>query len=295
MNIKHAIVTTLLAVACIGATSQAHAATISLESTRARMSVGDTAVITVRISSEGAILNTVDGQIQLNGTKSALTVAEFSLASSSFGLWPRTPSLSSDGKTISFVGGVPGGFSIENATIFKIVVHAIAPGTVHVQPANINVFANDGKGTRVSATAKGVDILVGQAAAGATPINDWSGMVSSDKTPPEPFIIVLGRDASLFDGNTFAFFSAVDNQTGIDHYDVSEDGGPYVRSGSTYVPRNQSESVKLNVIAYDKAGNIRASSYGGRHLALWQIIAIVLIVIVAGYGTYRALFHSSHA
>jgi len=263
----------------------ASAATVYLESSRSTISVGDTAIIAVKINADGAVLNTVDGEISIKSpAKGDVSVQEFSLANSSFGLWPRTPSLSQEGHLISFVGGVPGGFSIEGATLFKVIIEAKKEGTVTVSPQNISVFSNDGKGTKLPVSMKDLTINVIAKKQGAPAQNDWSSIVSQDITPPEKFIIVLGQDQNLFEGKKFAFFSAVDNQSGIDHYDVSENGGVAVRSGSTYVLQNQDENVKLEVVAYDKAGNKQFSSYSPTATKLntkWIVVgAIVLLIIV---------------
>lgn len=257
-KIKYLIIVALFAVII---PASASAATVYVESSRSTISVGDTAIVSVKINADGAILNTIDGDVVLKSTNGGnLAVQEFSLANSSFGLWPRTPSLSKDGKTISFVGGVPGGFSIEGATLFKIVVEAQKEGTITLSPQNISAFLNDGNGTKVPAQLKDVTINVVAKKSGVATQNDWSSVVSKDTTSPEDFIIVFGQDKNLFSGKKFAFFSAVDNQSGIDHYDVSENGAPAVRSGSTYVMQDQSDSVKLSVVAYDKAGNKKSAS-----------------------------------
>lgn len=288
INIKYLLVV----IAFSALPASASAATVYLEASRSTVAVGDTAIIAVKVNADGAVLNTVDGEVSLKSTAGNLTVQEFSLANSAFGLWPRTPSLSKDGKTISFVGGVPGGFSIEGATLFKIVVDAKKEGTITISPQNISVFANDGNGTKVPATIKDIVINVIPAKQGNAIQNDWSSIVSADRIAPNNFIIVLGQDNNVFSGKKFAFFSAVDNQSGIDHYDVSEDGLPAVRSGSTYVLQNQSDNIKLNVIAYDKAGNTKSASYPASSASSsisWPFIIVVVILGIIARFIYKKM------
>ncbi len=272
--------------------AHASAATVYVESSRSTISVGDTAVVAIRVSADGAVLNTVDGEVSISHTSGDAKVTEFSLANSSFGLWPRTPSLSTDGHTVSFVGGVPGGFSIEGATLFKIIVQATKQGTITIRPQNMSVFANDGNGTKIPPQLKDFTLTVVPAKTGSIAINDWSNTVATDTVPPAPFIIVPGQDQSLFAGKKFAFFSAVDNQSGIDHYDVSENGGPAVRSGSMYVFQDQSGNAVLNVVAYDKAGNKTIAMYPaastGNGIA-WSSIIVVVLVLVVIYFIYKVL------
>jgi hypothetical protein len=112
--------------------------------------------------------------------------------------------------------------------------------------------------------------------------NDWVDKVSNDKIPPEKFIIILGQDKKVYDGKIFAFFSAVDNQSGIDHYEVMENGSKPIRTGSVYVLSDQSDRVKLKVLAFDKAGNSTASYYPNytKPVAWGWVIVIVLGVYI---------------
>lgn len=284
INIKYLIIAVLFSII----PASASAATVYLEASRNSVSVGDTAIVAVKINADGAVLNTVEGEIVLKSTSQNLVVQEFSLANSSFGLWPRTPSLSNDARTITFVGGVPGGFSIEGATLFKMVVEARKEGPMTISPQNISVYVNDGKGTKVPVQTKDITINVVAKKNSVATQNDWAGIVSQDKTPPEDFIIVLGQDPNLFSGKKFAYFSSVDNQSGIDHYDVSENGAPAVRSGSTYVFQDQSENVKLDVTAYDKAGNKKTATLAPEAAGVpWLPIIIIVILIVIIYFTFK--------
>lgn len=262
----------------------ASAAAVHLETAKTALSVGDTVIITVKIDAGGTTINTVEGNILFKSPTINLAVQEFSLANSAFGLWPRTPSLSTDAKVVSFVGGVPGGFNIEGATLFKIIVEAKKEGTITISPEDFVAYVNDGKGTKLPVQASSLVMTVGPKKAGSTVSNEWQSIVASDKTVPEDFIIVLGQDKTLFDGKRFAFFSALDNQSGIDHYDVSENGAPAVRSGSTYVLVDQEGSVKLDVVAYDKAGNKKSVTYSGEPTSgggiSWPTIIIIVLVVV---------------
>jgi hypothetical protein len=283
MSIKYVAYAVLLGFLPLGAS----AATVYLESSRTNIAVGDTVVVSAKIDAQGATVNTVEGNIAVKSGAGNIVVQEFSLANSILGLWPRTPSLSTNGQTVSFVGGVPGGFNIEGATLFKIIFQAKKEGSVALAPQGILVHANDGKGTTLPVQLKSLVITVGAKEASAT--DDWGAVVARDTTPPEDFIIVLGQDKALFNGSKFAYFSAVDNQSGISYYEVSENGAPAVRSGSTYVLQNQNEDVTLSVTAVDKAGNKKVSNYSmaatpnsvSNNINWVAVgIAVVLLVIV---------------
>lgn len=277
---KYRIFTTIALLIALAPLST-NAASIYLETSNNTLTVGDTAVVTVKINAEGAVINTVEGSLSIKSPANNITVQEFSLANSSFGLWPRTPSLSVDGKVISFVGGVPGGFSIEGATIFKVIVEAKKEGDVTLSPTDFLAYANDGKGSKIFPKMNDIVIKVLPKKAGAVIRDDWKTVLSTDTTPPQDYIIVLGQDKTLYGGKIFAFFSALDNESGIDHYEVIEDGAPAVRSGSTYVLKNQSESVKLDVVAFDKSGNKKNAKYPlpASSSINWPVIAVVVLVL----------------
>jgi hypothetical protein len=282
----------IIALLIVLAPFSTNAASVYLETSNNNLTVGDTAVVTVKINAEGAVINTVEGNIMIKSSGNNLAVQEFSLANSSFGLWPRTPSLSVNGKVISFVSGVPGGFSIEGATIFKVIVEAKKEGSVTLSPSDFVAYANDGKGTKIVPKMSDVVIKVSSKKSGVEARDDWKTILANDVTPPQDYIIVLGQDTALYGGKIFAFFSAIDNESGISHYEVAEDGAPAVRSGSTYVLKNQSEDVKLEVVAYDKSGNKKISKYPipASDKVNWVSVAVSVLVIVFVYFAFKFIF-----
>ena len=269
------------------------AATVYLQSSRDTISVGDTAFVTVKIDANAAVLNSVQGDIVFStSSKGDLTIQQSSLGGSVFSLWPETPSVSQNGTDVSFVGGVPGGFSSDGTTVFKIIVQAKTVGSVTITPKNISAYANDGKGTQVPVETKDLVMNILPSKASASTTDDWADIISTDKTPPEPFTITIGQDPSVYSGKKFALFNAVDNQSGIDYYDVYENSAPAVKSGNMYELQNQSGNVSLKVIAYDKAGNERVATYisqtTGNNIN-WIIIIITVIVLIVLFLLYKMI------
>ncbi len=275
--------------------SMASAANVYFEASKNTISVGDTIIISAKIDSLKTSINTVEGDVVLGSNNGSVVVNDFSLAKSIFSLWPRTPSLSTDGNTISFVGGVPGGFDFDKAVLFSFIVEADKEGEITISPKNIAIFANDGKGTRVPADLSSLTIKILPKNEGVAPNNEWIGLVASDKTNPENFTIIIGKDNSLFEGKRFAFFTAVDNQSGISYYEVSEDGKPAIRSGSTYILANQDENItpNLKVTAYDKAGNKTVSVYKKVGTTIFgyslNFIITLLVIIIVFFAVKRIL------
>ncbi len=262
------------------------AANIYFETTKNTVSSGDIFIVSAKIDSDGTNINSVEGDFVLDFNDNNVVVNDFSLAKSIFSLWPRTPSLSKDGNTISFVGGIPGGFELDKAILFNIILEANKDGDIKISPKNIAIFANDGKGTRVPVEVSSLDISILPKNDAIASNNEWATLVASDKTNPEDFDIVVGKDSSLFEGKRFAFFTAVDNQSGISYYEVSENDKPAIRSGSMYVLENQNaDNVNLKVTAYDKAGNKTDSIYKnpgfrifGFSLSFFIIVIFIIIV-----------------
>jgi len=266
------------------------AANIYFETTKNEVSVGDTFIVSAKIDAQKTSINSVEGNVVFENNKDNLVVNDFSLAKSIFSLWPQTPSLSKDGNTISFVAGVPGGFDLDKAILFNIAVEANKEGTIKISPKNMAVFANDGNGTRLPVDFSSLEIKVLPKSSVNLPINEWLNLVATDKTNPEKFDIVIGRDPSVADGKRFAFFTAVDNQSGISYYEVSEDGKPAIRSGSMYILGNQDEKVtpNLSVTAYDKAGNKTISRYSKPGTTIFgfslNFIVIVIIILIVWFA-----------
>ncbi len=275
----------ILVLAIFCSASSASATSLYLETSKNTVSAGDTFVVSVKVDSKSTAVNSIEGDITIQSGDSLFQVKEFSLAGSIFGLWPRTPSLSKDGRIVSFIGGVPGGFAIDGATLFNIIIEAKKEGSIKISPKNVVAFANDGNGSKVPVTLESKTITVNPSSENEIPNDEWSDIVAKDTKPPEEFIIVLGKEDSLFDGKKFAFFSAMDEVSGVSYYEVSENGKPAVRSGSTYVLQDQDISkVRLDVVAFDKAGNKRKASYTSPTYGLfglsWVFYVIIIIMII---------------
>jgi hypothetical protein len=254
---------------------------------------GDTIVVDVKMNSEKQSINVVDGNIVLNNATN-LVVREISLAGSSFSIWPKKPALSPDKKTISFVGGVPGGINSEDANIFKIILEAKNIGRTIIYPENVLAYINDGKATKSTVSTRRAEFDVTNK--DNLPANDeWSSAILADKTPPEDFVIDIGQDASMFDGKKFATFTVLDKETGIDYYTVSENGDEGEKSGNMYVLKNQKTDPYLKVVAYDKAGNKKESFYpqkAGSGVSNFNSIVIifVLLVLIAIYFVRKSVY-----
>lgn len=261
------------------------AANIYFETTKENIRVGDTFIINVKIDSDKININSVDGKLIFEPNDNNIVVKDFNLANSIFKIWLQKPVLMEDNKTISFIGGIPGGFIQDNVGLFNIIVEAKKEGTIVIKPKNMTIFANDGKGTIVPSTFKDINVKVSPKDETKNSLNEWNDVVSTDKTSPENFVIEIGRDNSIFEGKRFAFFNAIDNQSGISYYEISENGGPFAKTPNMYVLQNQDEKISpvLSVIAYDKAGNKTTSVYNkeiDKNVFSFSLIIILILIII---------------
>ena len=232
-----------------------------METAPGPVSVGDTIVVRVYLDTDTSPANALDGTVDFSFSSSTITFKDIDLAGSLLTIWPHPPALSADGDSVSFTGGLPGGFTGTHLLLFGIILTAKAPGAASFVPTNTTLYLNDGKGTATPVTPKTFALTIMPAEAGVVPRNEWQTIVSGDTTPPEAFTIYEGQDPSVYGGKKYLYFQTTDAQSGIDHYEVTEGTAAPVRTGSTYVLQDQINPVVVTVSAYDKAGNVRTSTY----------------------------------
>lgn len=243
----------------------------------------DIFIIDVSLDTEGQKLNTIEGDIVLNDSTKNFEIRDVSVAGSGFTLWPRKPSVSIDGKTISFIGGIPGGV-VGKTSLFKIIVFAKNSSELRISPKNIVGYVDDGKGTPVTVNSK--DVVAHVQTPASVPTDEWKQVISTDNVAPEIFDITLYQDPSLYEGKKFLSFQTIDNQSGIAYYEVSEDGALPIRSGDQYVLVDQKGAETITVTGYDMAGNARAGAFtvdnGINWLAvsLWTLVLLVVFFVL---------------
>jgi len=255
------------------------AATVYIDTNHSDFFVGDSIIFNVRINSESKNINTVEGNILLKYEPESVFINHLILSESNFSLWPHEPLLSDDLKTISFVGGIPRGLNSKDAVLFKIVLNLEKVGQITLTPSDIAVYLNDGKGTKDVVNNKSLVVNVLSQKPNSQSVNDWSSVISTDKTPPEAFEIFAGQEGSVFNGKKFISFNTTDKQSGIGYYEVIEGNLPPVRSGNTYILQEQNKPVKVVVIAHDISGNTRKSIYNPTVFNTLYPIIIILIII----------------
>ena len=260
-------------------------AQLYLTASRDTASVGDTLLIHVVLDSEGEQLNAVEGTIGLD----AKSQYEFSTRGSALSIWPTTPELSSDGKSMSFLGGIPDGFNSSQAQLFDVAITLKDTGDSILIPNHVVAYKNDGKGTAVPVVVKNISIHAVRTASSTAPIDEWNKVKVNDTTQPRSFFISLGKDSTVYEGKQFITFNTTDDGSGIDYYEVKEGNLPTVKSGEVYVLQNELGNESITVSAYDKAGNVRTETLdrASQFHTVRNGLVILIVCIIISIVLYR--------
>lgn len=278
---------TLCALCVILCTPSVSLASSISASSNSSIYANDTAIIGVYLNTEGEKINTIDGSIVLSDEyQGNFEIKELSLVNSAFTMWPRKPSLE-ENRTISFVGGVPGGVVGDKLLLFSIAVKINQEGKFTISPKALTSLLNDGLGTTLAITKNSSTINVGQAR--ETPKDVWKEIISNDNNAPEPFTIELIQDQNLYDGKKFLSFETTDKESGISHYEVTEGKNQPVRTGTHYILIDQNGKFDVIVAAYDKAGNFQTSTFIQKSSFPWKLIVAVLLGVSVLYVVVRII------
>lgn len=270
---------------------------------------GDTVTMSVRLDVDPEeCINTVDAVIHYDASVRAVDVSR---GDSILSLWVESPVIDAENKTISFAGGIPGGYcgripgdpGLTN-TILKLIFRSPGLSVGGGDASDIarvwfgdetQVLLHDGYGTPAPLLVQDARILL-EKTPGDTPTDAWTGEIQSDTQLPSDFTIELSKDEFAFNGKYFITFNSVDKQSGISHYEVMEEpfsefysftwgraDAPWIRTESPYVLEDQTLNSTIRVKAIDKAGNERIATFvpdaAQRSLSHDRLIAIALTVV----------------
>jgi hypothetical protein len=241
-------------------------------------------IVKLNISSPDRSINVIDGTIRYDNSN--LEIREVSTGDSLFVLWPKPPAFSNDKGTLSFVGGVPGGLQSKEGMVLKIIFLAKSEGETQIDFLDgFSVFLNDGQGTHINPLLKPLSLNISRRPSEIPANDEWQILLESDKNPPEPFEILVGKNPSIFNNRYFISFFAIDKESGIAHYEIQEGTESYIVGDSPYLLKNQKLRSAIRVKAIDKASNERiaelppASSFY-KTSVFWIIIVSFLAAII---------------
>lgn len=219
-------------------------------------------------------INTLEGNLNIEGKYEIISI---NTSDSVFNIWPNKPSFETSNGNITFTGGIPNGIEGNDLKVFTIYIKPTKIGKLNSKFDDVLAFLNDGYGTKEPVSGMNSEVIVTEK---GTPLeNTFLNRINEDKTPPKPFKIEFGKDLTTFDGKYFISFNTEDKESGINRYEVKENDNPAIRSGTTYILKDQSLTGRIEVKAIDNAGNERISTYNFREYSHWSWIIIILCLI----------------
>lgn len=168
---KFTIAFTFAAASFLGAFTSAYAATLSLSSNTDVLHIGDTLEAVVKIDTEGAGINAVQGTLQY--PKDILQAIKLDKSDSVFDFWLQEPTYSNEAGRVTFAGGSTVGSVGKSLQVFRIVFTVKGSGRAELVLADAAVTASDGSGTNVLSTIHGlvVNSTPGTGASAGTPVS----------------------------------------------------------------------------------------------------------------------------
>ena len=292
-----------------------NAAKISIDAPDEIYGVGDTFVLPIRIDPEGQCINAIE--VTLAYDADILTAVDVGRGNSILSLWTEDPQIDKERGVVSFSGGIPGGYCGrvsgdpgQTNVLANLVVSANGAipaqgATTTISIVRSSVLQNDGRGTPLPTTVTNTMFRVEKENDERS--NEWLDEVKADVIAPELFDVVLSSNPSVAGGKKFVAFSAVDKQSGVDHYEILETDpnrfgllswiskeAHWVVGKSPYILRDQSLRSSILVKAVDKAGNERVVTYRApeeliEKSPLDYIGLIILVVVALGvlFGLFR--------
>ncbi|OGI95063.1 hypothetical protein A2917_01640 [Candidatus Nomurabacteria bacterium RIFCSPLOWO2_01_FULL_42_17] len=250
--------------------SQASAATLSLDLEKKEAKIGEIVNLTIFLNTEGQSINTIEGDLRYDA--SLLQAEAVNIGGSFISFWIEQPDLKTPG-TIHFSGITPGGISATSGEAFGIIFRAQKEGNTILSLNNVNLFLNDGEGSRAQAKIMNASFKISGNVVG-TP----ESVAIIDTVPPEKFKIVRARDVSIYDNKWFAAFSTLDKISGVDRYIICEFWSCTLEE-SPYLLKNQTSFYRIKVNAYDQNGNSTSATLTSPYLVLIILLLFTFIVV----------------
>ena len=283
--------------------SAVDAQSLSLTSAKNSYNVGDSFSVSLSINTGGNIINTISGTIRVPTDK--FQILETRYGNSIISLWVERPTINSGAGTIIFAGGVPGGFSGSSGPILSFVLKAKKTGTSAVSLEGIKVLLNDGLGTELkNVNLKTLSLTIKEPAPlpkiekekeKEEPKVEEVYIPAPDTIPPENFFPMVSKNQAVADNKYFVSFFAVDKDTGVSRYEITEKpliltyftskfDKPPQAGESPYVLRGQWWAYKVIVRAYDQAGNYTDGTalkpFHPLLILIFALIAVILAIII---------------
>lgn len=276
------------------------AATFVLSPSSSTIGVGETFDVLVSVDGEGEDLNAVEGDLVYD--PSILRFVSADTSQSNLTLWVKDPSMSASQSSgdVAFSGITPGGFGsvliprtdgIPQGMLFAARFEVVAVGDPALAVKNVSALLNDGLGTATTVSVTHVGFTLRESATGNAVTSS-----GADTFSPQEFSVQIVRDAQLADGKWVAVFQTTDKESGVDHYELQENGGTWNTAMSPYVLEDQDGQTNVVVRAIDHAGNVREAMIDTRlwivRYGLWCILGAILLSAVIPLIAQRVVWRN---
>ncbi len=260
--------------------SPVFAADVSFVSEKLSFDKNQDFLVSVFLNTEGEALNAFEGKLIF--PSDLLEEKEIRDGNSLVNFWVERPALKQSG-IIAFSGITPGGFVGAKGMLFSTVFHTKRSGEGGLQLKDLRFLRNNGTGTEAVAKGNKFSFLISEknAPAGAEiePVKDGD--------LPEYFTPVISTDPNTFDGKYFLSFATQDKGSGIDHYEVREEGSSvFSAAESPYLLKNQRLDAKIFVRAVDKAGNARIAEVSAQNISRTKQAVLLGIAVLLAFIFY---------
>ncbi len=242
------------------------AATLYMNPTAGTYGLSDTFISEVRIDNQSECVNAA--QVEVRYPTESLRAVDFSKGNSILSLWIEEPKIDIDNGTVTFAGGIPGGYcgripgdpvlsNVLGKIVFSVVGAEQKSASISISDSSV-VYLNDGAATKADLSLQSAEYSIQPTPQSAS--NPWLQAVGEDKIPPDEFVITVESTRGVFRGNFYAVFATQDKQSGLDHYEIYERGA-WQTVRSPHELRDQRLVGGVQIKAIDKAGNERLGSY----------------------------------
>jgi hypothetical protein len=241
---------------------------------------------TLVLDTTGDSINTIEGVLMIDPrlSKSATGNIQVSDSGSIITYWITPPTYNKAQNTITFAGGIPGGYVGTTGIILSIIFPPYngEPIDRAVSVRELHAYKNDGAATSANISTANFSLgdVAGEIDQGVSEQLYLDG-TRKDDIPPEVFSPQISQDSNVFNGKWFINFSTVDKQSGIDHYEIQEtrsgslDSGNWKVATSPYELQDQELHSFVYVIAIDRQGNEQIIKVFPRHpLSWWQLYGL---------------------
>lgn len=242
------------------AASAAGSATFSLSSD-ASVSVGERFSVEVWVNPNGESLDTVRAYLTFPSDRAQ--VADVSLGSA----FPRVSpgnGFDNDQGTVSIGAFAIGSVVRERAVLATVVFEATAAGTADIAVSADSRLIASGEEKANASGHVGTTVRIASGA-DAVPSEEPTDSAEADVTPPNLIVPYTPRIRYLEGEDALVEFGTTDDGSGIDHYELSLNGGTFFTAASPYVLSDLAVGdLFIEVKAVDRAGNERYGKTGLR-------------------------------